>query len=50
MDVDLNKPVENPKLKELLKQRAVTPQAEQVPLLNLIAEEFAMNANLLAVD
>lgn len=49
MDVDLNKPVENPKLKELLKQRAVTPQAEQVPLLNLIAEEFAMNANLLAV-
>ena len=49
MALDLNKPVENPKLKELLKQRAVTPQAEQMPLLNLIAEEFAMNSTLLAV-
>ena len=49
MAVDLNKPVENPRLKELLKQRANTPADSQMGVLNQIAEEFAMRANLLAV-
>ncbi|MBR4779815.1 MAG: enhanced serine sensitivity protein SseB [Lachnospiraceae bacterium] len=49
MGVDVNKPVENPRLKELLKQRASAPQSEQLPILNEIAEEMAMNAAFLAV-
>lgn len=49
MGVDVNKPVENPRLKELLKKRAVTPQEEQLPILNELAEEMALRANFLAV-
>ena len=49
MGVDVNKPVENPRLKELLKQRAAVSQSEQLPILNAIAEEMAMNAFFLTV-
>jgi len=49
MGVDVNKPVENPRLKELLKQRSSVSQSEQLPILNAIAEEMAMNASFLAV-
>lgn len=49
MGVDVNKPVENPRLKELLKQRISVPQSEELQVLNAIAQEMAMNASFLAV-
>lgn len=49
MGVDVNKPVENPYLKELLKKRLTAPAEQQLDLLNQIAHEMATNANFLAV-
>ena len=49
MGVDVNKPVENPYLKELLAKRKTTPQEDQMKLLNQIAHEMATNAHFLAV-
>ncbi|MGN1119041.1 MAG: enhanced serine sensitivity protein SseB C-terminal domain-containing protein [Oscillospiraceae bacterium] len=55
MSIDVNKPVENPKLSELLKQRAECirqndeeAKAKLDSLMNRIAEEVCMNAHFLA--
>lgn len=49
MAPDVNKPVENPKLSALLKEYATAEGARLNELHELIAEEFALNAWLLAV-
>ena len=49
MEVDVNKPVENPYLKELLEKRLTVPQEEQLNILNQIAHEMATKATFLAV-
>ena len=46
---DINKPVENPTLTALFEQRKKTPPAQQGMINNLIAEEIALRARLLAV-
>ncbi|MBQ6452293.1 MAG: enhanced serine sensitivity protein SseB [Solobacterium sp.] len=49
MSVDVNKPVENPKLSALLKEFHTAEGSKRMELQEQIAEELAMNAHLLAV-
>lgn len=53
MEVDVNKPVENPKLTELLKQLAERREARDEQgfrnVMNQVAEEICMNAHFLAL-
>lgn len=50
MKVDVNKPLENPKLKELFKKlRAAKDEDGYVEVINELAEEIAMNAYFLSV-
>ncbi|MBQ1322120.1 MAG: enhanced serine sensitivity protein SseB [Solobacterium sp.] len=49
MSVDVNKPVENPKLKELLNTFRSQEETKRNAAAEAVAEELAMNAHLLAV-
>ena len=49
MKINLDQPVENPKLKELLRERVNKPQEEQLAVMNQIAQEVAMNAYFLII-
>ncbi|MBR0385383.1 MAG: enhanced serine sensitivity protein SseB [Erysipelotrichaceae bacterium] len=49
MNIDVNKPVENPRLSELLKEYKNCDDADRRELQEKIAEELAMNAHLLAI-
>jgi len=49
MEKDINKPVENPKLTALFKDLADADDAHKADVREMIAEEMALNAELLAV-
>jgi len=49
MNIDINKPVENPKLSTLLKEFSIADQSKRMELQEKIAEELAMHAYLLAI-
>jgi len=49
MDIDVNKPVENPELSALLKQLKDADEAKRNELREKIAEELAMKSHLLAI-
>lgn len=50
MDVDVNKPLENPKLKELfVESHAVRSQEEYGAVMNILANEIVHNAHFLSV-
>ena len=49
MKINLDQPVENPKLKELLRERVNKSQEEQLAVMNQIAQEVALNAYFLII-
>ena len=49
MEIDVNKPIENPKLSGLLAEYTGSSKEDRLACLNKVAEELAMNAVLLAV-
>ncbi len=49
MNIDVNKPVENPRLKDLLKGFRSQEETKRISAAEAVAEELAMNAHLLAV-